>query len=266
MKSILGSIDAGTCPTRFKVADVFQRPGQNVLVQLPECVFELRLSFTQRFQRGFVFSTLAFGSKRFGTVSHARERRVHSVVVFLGNRVELVVVTASATERQSQERFARGTNHFVQRICSNLCCLHRILISNAVIGTGYEKRTSHRNFRLILSQNVARNVFTYELIKWLVLVERLNHIVAKRPELVDEEVLLKSVALAEPYDIQPMSPPSLAVVWRSQKTVKKSFVGLWIFVGNKVGDFFGRWRKPQQVVSCPPNKRATIRRRIHCQT
>ena len=50
------------------------------------------------------------------TRNHRAKARLQSVVVFLQNRIELMVVTAGTTDAQPQKYFTRNIGHLIQNI------------------------------------------------------------------------------------------------------------------------------------------------------
>ena len=50
--------------------------------------------------------------------------------------------------------------------------------------------------------------------------------------------------------IEPMTAPSLAVLWRSEKPVNESLIGSRSGIGGKGVDLFGRRRQSRQVHVC----------------
>src|SRR5262249_26271855 len=61
-----------------------------------------------------LFLLLLRRQERAVAVAHALERGLEAVVIALGDRVELVIVTAGAVHRQSEEGLANGADHLFQ--------------------------------------------------------------------------------------------------------------------------------------------------------
>ena len=156
------------------------------------------------------------------------ERGVQSVVVILRDRIELVIMTPRTSQRHAQKRFTGGADDFVQRVGSDLSRLHRILIADVVIGPGHQKRGAHSDIGIVLAKHVARDVFANELVERLVFVDRPDHVIAKRPDVVDDDVPLVADAFSKADDVQPVSSPAFAVVWRRQQAVDQLFISLRI--------------------------------------
>jgi hypothetical protein len=100
-------------------------------------------------------------------------------------------------------------------------------------------------------------LFANELIEGFILVKRGDHIVAIRPDVGDENVPLESIALAEPDDVEPVPPPTFAVVGRGEEPLHYGCVGTVAYAvgisrlrsagGDKLADFLWRGGKPQQI-------------------
>src|SRR5690606_558829 len=144
-------------------------------------------------------------------VPNAGKGRIQAVVVLLRDRIELVIVTAGAADRQPQKRLGCRGDHFVECVRPDLRRLGGILIADIVVGSSNQKRAADRNRGIVRGENIARQMLANELIERLVLVERTDDIVAERPQAADQKVALEAVALAESHDIQPVSAPPLAV-------------------------------------------------------
>ena len=146
-------------------------------------------------------------------MDHASEGCVQPVVIALQNGVEFVVVTASATDRQSEKRFAGRTNHFVDGVRANLSGLISVLVADIVIGSGDKKGRSYFDIELARGDHIASDMLANELIHGHVIVERTDHVVAERPQVVDNIVSFESNAFSKPYDIKPVPRPMFAVCW-----------------------------------------------------
>ena len=145
-------------------------------------------------------------------MTNPRKRGIQSVVVFLSDRIELVVVTPRTSKRHAQKSFAGCANDFIQRVGANLSRLCGILISNVVIGSGDEKSGTHSHVRVVVTKYITRNVFADELVERFVFVDRANDIIAKRPDVVDNDIPLVPDAFPKTNDIQPVPAPAFTVV------------------------------------------------------
>ena len=86
----------------------------------------------------------------------------------------------------------------------------------------------------------------------------MNDIVAIGPEIIDEVVLLKPLALAKACDIEPVAAPLFTIVRAGQQAVDQPFPGLRIGIGDKSGDLFRSWRQSGQIVLEAADESASI--------
>ena len=195
-------------------------------------------------------------------VTNSGKRRIETVIVSLCNRVELVVVTSRTSQRHSQKRFAGGADDFVQRVGANLSRLNWILIADIVVRTRHQKCRTDRHVRIVLPKDVTRDVFANELIDWFAFVDRPDHVIAKRPDVVDDDVPFVPDAFPEADDVQPVSTPSFTVMWRGQQAIDQFFISFRIRIVDERFDVLRSWRQPDQVVRCATNQRAAVRWRV----
>ena len=113
---------------------------------------------------------------------------------------------------------------------------------------------------LIAAHCVAGQMLVDQSVKGLVLIERSNDVVAKRPGLVDHMVDLETSAFTEPHHIEPMPPPLLAVVRGCQQPIDDSFVCVRRRVADKRVNFLGRRRQACQIVGHATDKRTLVGR------
>ena len=72
-------------------------------------------------------------------MANSGEGRIETVVIALQDGIELVIVTASAAQRQPEEGLPGGVDDFIQRVRAGLGCLYCILIANVVVRASYQK-------------------------------------------------------------------------------------------------------------------------------
>ncbi len=97
-------------------------------------------------------------------------------------------------------------------------------------------------------EQIAGELLGYELVVWLIVVERTNDIVAIR--LVAAGV--RNAGEIDPSgniagNIEPMTSPFFAIVWRGEKPIDQFLVGIRRSVGKKCPDLFWPRRQPQQI-------------------
>ena len=123
-----------------------------------------------------------------------------------------MVVAASTADREPEECLACRPNDFVDRVGPNLCRLDRVAIAHIVVGSRDQKCRPDGHVRVVTAEHIASQVLANELIKRLVLVDRTNHVISKRPNVVDDHIPLIPNALTKTDDVQPVSPPTFAVM------------------------------------------------------
>ena len=104
-------------------------------------------------------------------------------------------------------------------------------------------------------QHVAGELLDRELVVRHVGVDRGNHPIAiatgKRPR----AILLVAVAVGIAGQVEPVPPPALAEMRRSQQPIDEPLDGIGLRVAEKRGDFVGRRRQADQVEIEPPQQR-----------
>ena len=79
------------------------------------------------------------------------------------------------------------------------------MIANIVVRTSHEKSSTDfklwRTAESVAREYISGQVFAHQLIVRLILVERFDDIIAKRPQPIDGYISLKAVAFAETNNI-----------------------------------------------------------------
>ena len=156
------------------------------------------------------------------------ERRFHLVILFLRDRVELVIVTACAIHCEAQEGLGDRAQHVLEQVLSD---------QGSLVPKG--RRQAHgidraqgehrgRHDRVVADRfgHVARQLLDRELAVGLVVVETADQVVSIRPGVLAREVPLESLALGEPDQVQPVPRPALAVVRRRQQAIHELLVSV----------------------------------------
>ena len=117
-----------------------------------------------------------------------------------------------------------------------------------------------------IGQFVAGQLLGDKLVVRLVLVERLDHVIAIAPGVLQIVVVFVTRAIGVASHVQPHAGPALAVVWRIEKFVHQLFVGVRVGVLHKRVDFGGRGQQPDQVQIHAANQNVSIRDRRSFQT
>src|SRR5215470_18071220 len=113
-----------------------------------------------------------------------------------------------ATDRQPQKGFADGVNTINDAFDAELFRINAALLIEHRIA---QKPRGHPIVERGLWQQIARQLFNREPIKWQVLIERVNHPVAIRPDRT-RAVFFKSVSVGVTRGVQPPAAPSFAVM------------------------------------------------------
>ena len=155
------------------------------------------------------------------------KRSLHVVVLFLRDRIELVVVAAGAIYRQTEKCLGHGSEHLLEEVFADLRPFlgdgggqaHGVDGAERQHGRGDDAVRSHR------FDHVARQLLAGEEEIRFIGVEAADDVVAVGPGVIAREVALEALAFREPDQVEPMARPALAVVWRSQQAVQQFFVG-----------------------------------------
>ncbi len=186
------------------------------------------------------------------------EGRPNPVVVFGRDGIELMVMAFRAVDRQAQEGAPGRCDHVVEGSGSDDLLRDQVLIVDVIIGPGDEERAADLDLGLELPDHVASEVLAYELVEGLVLVERADDVVPEWVKVIDDNVALEAVALAEADDVEPVAAPAFAVARRGEQAIDEGFgrfagVGL---VGSDEGIDFGlRGREARKVVTDAADER-----------
>ncbi len=136
----------------------------------------------------------------------SRKNRLNRIEVPLCNRVELVVVAASAAEGQSQ----KGGSGRVDQIRQLVLALHECQVDvralYKIVGAGNEKAGADW-----FVQCIARNLFAHELVVWLVFVQSTNDPIPIGPGIGTLTVGLKSLRFPKADQVQPVPSPTFAI-------------------------------------------------------
>ena len=148
---------------------------------------------------GVLDASLAFA------VVDAFEHRFDGVVIMLRDRIEFVVVTTRAADRESEEGSGRRADDVVQLV-------RALVPGQDFIGTFHlVPRSGDQKTRgLIRAQRVASDLLENESVIRFVFVEGVNDVVAVRPGVGTRLVHFKTVGFGETNDIEPVPGPAFA--------------------------------------------------------
>ena len=176
-----------------------------------------------------------------------------AVVVVLRKGIELVVVTAGTTECQAEKRLAQGVDLFVNDIHLHL---DRVIFGEHFCTEGQKsggdktlggKTDVGRCRSRIAVEQVSCQLFLNEPVVRDVGVQSADHIIPITKRVAIGEVFVEAVGIGVSGDVEPVTPPALAVVHRRQATVDQSFVGVGGIVVEKLGDLGGSRRQSDEI-------------------
>ena len=191
------------------------------------------------------------------------------IVVPLGQRIELVVVAAGASQRQPHGGGAQDLNLGGQHIQA----FRQVVLLGAVgrVRSHSQKSGGHQQVRLIgavglhglvVEQLIPGKLFGQEPVVGLVGIQGPYDVVAVTegvgPDFVGRN---PTFGIGVAHGVQPVAGPALAVVGRFQKKVHQPFVSPRVGIGQVGSDLFGGRRKAHQVEMGPPHQGETVGRR-----
>ena len=216
----------------------------------------------------FQACTWIFGDSRIFDISGAGEHARQRVVILLRKRIVFVVVTARASHRESEKAACHRIDPFVALVSA---ALHRLSLIPDPRRVS-EKCGAGNCFPRFLSSRSPGELRLHEPVVRHVVVERLNHPVAKNVRALERHVAATlgieaaHIVLGVTCDIQPMTSPAFAIARRSQQTVHHFCVCIRRMVVDEGVDFFWRWRQAGQIQRRAPDERLPIRRRNRLQS
>ena len=174
------------------------------------------------------------------------------------------MMTPGTIDRQTEKRIARRGDQIVDRVGPDHLLLDLILVPDAVVRATDQKGRGDFDRRLPDPDGISGELLDDESVVGLVLVERADHIVAVAPEIVDDVVLLKALALPKSRDVEPVAAPLLAIVRAGEQSIDLPFPGPRVPVGDKGPDLLRRRRQSGQVIGKAAEERPAIsgRRRL----
>ena len=149
----------------------------------------------------------------------AEENARHRVVLTLRDGVELVVVTARARNRHTEDRLRDRVDLLVRQVEAEL---PRILLVQP-LRPEREKARRHNLLRALpvigRMEQIARDLLAHKLVERLVRIQRCDHVVAVTPRMGEGDVHILPAALRIARHVQPVPPPALAELRRCQQPV-----------------------------------------------
>jgi hypothetical protein len=179
------------------------------------------------------------------------ENRLHGEIIFLRNRIVLVIVTAGATKCQAEESRARRVGRVGQPFVLELIRDHGRLSQGGAnaIQAGRQDCIAIRR-----PQFIPGYLFLNEAIKRLIGIERAYDVVPVSPGVWVEMVCLEPSRIGVANHIQPMTAPALAVLRQSEQPINNFRKCVRRAIRYKGLHLFRRRRQPDQVKCNPPEK------------
>ena len=167
---------------------------------------------------------LGRGRDRSFPVLDAVEDGLDAEIVLLRHRIEFMGMTAGTVERQAEECLADDADHVLHLFLARDGTLRGIGlgVTGPVPGTADEHARGDDAVARHRFEDIAGQLLAHELIVGLVVIEALDHVIAVVPGAVARVVVFKSLALGVADDVEPVTPPTLAVVGGGKEVVDEA--------------------------------------------
>ena len=150
-----------------------------------------------------------------------------TVIVGLLDWVELVIVAAGAIHGEAKEGGGCGVDDVVEVVGALLARGGQIRIADGVVRAGDEKAGGNFDTSFTRRKDIAGELLLDEAVEGQVAVESADDVVAERPGIGPDVVLLVAVRFTVADDVEPVAAPSFAVGGRSKKAVDQFFIGVF---------------------------------------
>ena len=178
----------------------------------------------------------------------------HAVVVFLGNRIKLVVVAAGALERQPQE----GGAGRVHQVFEPLVAILEVVVGLIVPGAHPQKPCGDHRLLIGVGHFVTSELTGHKPVEGHVAVERLHHPVAIPPGPWLLGIPLVAVGLGVAGDVEPVTGLPLTKMGRGEQTIHLPLVGIRRAVGPEGLELGRGGGQADQIKGEPPQERAAV--------
>lgn len=190
-----------------------------------------------------------------GVVPDTVKEGHEAVVVLLGQRIFFVIVAAGASEAHSKEGFAGDLHDVSEHV---VFCEHRVRRADVTLHHAEESGCCD-GFAGWGRYFVARDLFRHEARVGDVVVECIDQVIAKAPNVVLVPVVLESFRFGVADNIHPVACPFLAVVRTCEEAFDEARPRLGCLIGDECVDLCGcRW-KANQVVGGTSNQLSLLR-------
>ena len=189
-----------------------------------------------------------------------REERLQAVVIFLENRIELVIVAACALHAEAEENIRGHVRDVVQDVRPLPGHIAVVVFVNAVP----EKRGAIARIRVAGEKFIARELLLHKAIVGLVAVERGDDVIAVMPRVGAEVVGLKPIALRKAHEVEPVPRPAFAVARAGEEFIDQrrlGRLGLIRCIAHDCCGFFGGRRQAGEIEIDPARELFGLRSR-----
>ncbi len=146
--------------------------------------------------------------QRISGLDVAEQGSFHGVVVALQDGIELVIVTARALHRQSQNTSSNGRDQIVQIV---VAALGVVFFAEGHARAGAQEAGGDQAVFSLPIQFVAGDLFLDKYVVRLVLIVGAHHIIAVTPGFRTVVIVLEAARIGVTRDVQPVPAPALAV-------------------------------------------------------
>ena len=215
----------------------------------------LRGRFPRRLFCAVLLALRRRGERHVIAPEHGGKEGFQTEIIFLQDRIELVIVASRAAETQPQKHLARGVSDIRQNDLPLAAHIALVPLVNRVpqIRRGYE------NIRVPRIDFVPGDLLRQKLVVRFVAVKTLDHPVPIPPRSGTIRVLVVAIALCVPDQIQPMLRPALAVTRTCEERVHEPFVGVRRLVFDETRRLLRLRRQTVQIEVDPPHQLGAIR-------
>lgn len=163
----------------------------------------------------------------------------HGVVIASGDGIELMIVTAGATERLAKQTFADGVELFIDNVHAELVFILFFVIEIAEHEVSGGGECTVFLLDIGNGKKVAGDLFGNEAIEREIAIVRIDDIITVAPGVIKDETA-EGDGFREAGNVEPMASPAFAEVWRSEELVDEILVGLGRCVLKEGVDLRGR--------------------------
>ena len=150
--------------------------------------------------------------------------------MLLCERIKLMIVAASALNRDTAERVERSGDHIIAvQIAGHLAVdfgFRHFDVSDEVPWSSGDKTESQDSIGLTGKQRIAGNLFLHETSVRFVVVERADHVIAVRPGIGTQFVFIIAAGVGVADDVQPVASPTFSILRRTEQSIDKFFVSV----------------------------------------